>query len=61
MKYDELLRDLMDNEAQFVRQLNLILKVCFLDSVILSGVWKLRVDHQNCYSFGNLMCVCVLF
>ena len=27
MKYDELLRDLMENEAQFLRQLNLILKV----------------------------------
>lgn len=27
MKYDELLRDLMENESQFVRHLNLILKV----------------------------------
>ena len=27
MKYDELLRDLIENESQYIRQLNLILKV----------------------------------
>lgn len=27
MKYDELIRDLIENETQFIQQLNLILKV----------------------------------
>lgn len=43
MKYDELLRDLMENESQFVRHLNLILKVLplfikFKSFIIFSGI-----------------------